>query len=299
VTEYLKEFKYEGKSAPISMVLRVSGLSSPAWYDKRKRKGRLSSIKPGPKVLYTDQEVVVKVKEVLSNPYFHGEGYKKLKVRLSAVGIQVGKERLLRLLKEHNLLAHQRYNPNGSSRPHTGTIITAQVNQMYACDIKEWRCKEGQFYMFTVIDHYNDEIISHLSSLKATAALANEVLRMAIIKRFQSVKKDICKSIGLQFRTDHGSQFIAQEFEKEVYFLGITLSRAFVRSPECNGVIERYHRTIKEQIGHLIKEFDYQRAFAEIDLFVPKYNQHWLLHRLGLQSPIEYRINNENKDECI
>jgi len=268
------------------MVLRVAGLSSPAWYDRRVRKGDEASLKPGPKVIFTDHQVVSKVKELLANPYFHSEGYKKLKVRLEAKGLKVGKERLLRLLKEHDLLAHQRYNPNGSSRLHDGTIITDQADQMYACDIKEWHCKEGKFYMFTVIDHYNDEIIS-------TAALANEVLRMAIIKRFKSVEKNICKMIGLQFRTDHGSQFIASEFEKEVHFLGITLSRAFVRSPQCNGVIERYHRTIKEQIGHLIREASYQDALEEIDLFVPKYNQYWLIHRLGLKSPIDYRISNE------
>jgi len=200
-------------------------------------------------------------------PYFSGEGYKKLKVRLESQGVKVGKERLLRLLKENDLLAHQRYNPNGSSRSHNGKIITEQADQMYACDIKEWKCKEGKFYMFTVIDHYND--------------------------RFSSVDKDICKMIGLQFRTDNGSQFIAKEFEMEVSFLGITLSRAFVRSPQCNGVIERYHRTIKEQIGYKIKELGYKQAFAQIDLFVPKYNQYWLLHRLGLKSPIDYRIENE------
>jgi len=228
---------------------------------------------------------------MLVNPMFTGEGYKKIHARLSRLGIIVGKERLRLLMGAHQLLVHPKKPLNGTTRIHDGIIITDEPDKMYACDIKEWRCKEGKFYMFTVIEHFNDEVLSHLCATEAKTCQATEVLRMAVKKRFESLERDVCKNIQLSFRTDHGSQFISKEFEREISFLGITLSRAFVRSPECNGVVERYHRTIKEQLLHKIKDLSYKQAFEIIDQFVFNYNNFWLIHRLKLKSPIEYRQN--------
>jgi len=236
-------FEYEGRTARVDQVLRVSGLSSAAWYSKRTGKPLAEKQKPGPKPKYSDAQILAELKVMLKNPLFTGEGYKKLQVRLLKRGFQVGKERLL-----GNLLSRPRNKETGSSRKHDGRIITDAPNVMYACDIKEWKSAEGKFYMFSIIDHYNDEILSHLCCLSAKANEATEVLRMALKSRFGRVDKQVCSSLKLALRTDNGSQFIAKEFEKELLFLGIKLSKAYVRSPECNGIIERYHRTIKEQI---------------------------------------------------
>jgi len=284
-------FEYEGRIASVVQVLRVSGLSSSAWYDTRARKSISDKQKPGPKPKYSDACILSSVKELLKNPMFSGEGYKKLKVRLSSIGIQVGKERLLRILSESDLLARPHSTANGSSRTHDGRIITDAPNVMYGCDIKEWKCLEGKFYMFSIIDHFNDEILSHLCCLSATAYQAAQVLRMALKNRFNRVDKQVCSGLNLSLRTDNGSQFIAKEFEQELLFLGIYLSKAYVRSPECNGVIERYHRTIKEQINHQLKQVGYVQACQIISQFVENYNHHWLIHRLGLVSPIQYRMD--------
>lgn len=290
-------FEYDGRVASISQVLRVSGLSSGAWYSKGSVKCSSEKQKPGPKAKHSDAEVLEALKVYLEAPVFSQEGYKKLKVRLSRRGIKVGKERLLRILSEAELLARPRVKHDGSSRKHDGIIITDAPNVMYGCDIKEWKSSEGKFYMFSIIDHYNDEILSHLCCLSAKAKDATEVLRMALKDRFGRVDKLVCSQMSLALRTDNGSQFIAKEFEKELGFLGIKLSKAYVRSPECNGVIERYHRTIKEQINHKLKKASYKQACQIIRQFVKDYNEHWLLHRLGLLSPIEYRIDQQNKNK--
>ncbi|MBK8515745.1 MAG: transposase [Saprospiraceae bacterium] len=66
-------------------------------------------------------------------------------------------------------------------------------------------------------------------------------------------------------------------------------SSAFVRSPQSNGVIERFHRTLKEQllVNHSIKNLDDIKQ--NIDKFVQRYNQKWLQHRLQLRSPFDYK----------
>ena len=53
---------------------------------------------------------------------------------------------------------------------------------------------------------------------------------------------------GLQLRHDHGSQFMSDDFQNEIRFLGIESSPAFVREPEGNGCIERFFKTLKEQL---------------------------------------------------
>ena len=51
---------------------------------------------------------------------------------------------------------------------------------------------------------------------------------------------------GLAVRHDRGSQYMSDAFQKELAFLGIESSPAFVRAPEGNGCAERFIRTLKE-----------------------------------------------------
>jgi len=52
----------------------------------------------------------------------------------------------------------------------------------------------------------------------------------------------------VKIRHDHSSQFVNDDFQAEIAFLGIESSPAFVREPEGNGCIERFFRTRKEQL---------------------------------------------------
>jgi hypothetical protein len=44
---------------------------------------------------------------------------------------------------------------------------------------------------------------------------------------------------GLSVRHDHGSQYMSDDFQAELAFLGIASSPAFVRAPEGNGCTTR------------------------------------------------------------
>lgn len=94
-------------------------------------------------------------------------------------------------------------------------------------------------------------------------------------------------------RLDHGSQYDSTDFRKEMDFLGIEMSHAFVRSPECNGCVERFNRTIEEEVFSISTFMTLEEAEMAIAKFIDDYNQDWILHRLHLQSPIEYRTQYE------
>jgi hypothetical protein len=55
----------------------------------------------------------------------------------------------------------------------------------------------------------------------------------------------------LALRCDWGPQYIADAWINEVKWLGIAISPSYVGEPECNGVIERFMRTLKEQCLYL------------------------------------------------
>ncbi len=94
---------------------------------------------------------------------------------------------------------------------------------------------------------------------------------------------------GLQLRHDHGSQFVADDFQTELAFLGIEPSPAFVREPEGNGCAERFIRTLKENLLW-VRTFATVAELAEaLREFKRTYNERWLIGRHGHRTPSQVR----------
>lgn len=90
---------------------------------------------------------------------------------------------------------------------------------------------------------------------------------------------------GLKLRHDHGSKYMADDFQKEIDFLGIESSPAFVREPECNGCAKRFIRTLKENllwVRHFETVEELRVALLE---FQRTYNSRWLLQRHNYTTP--------------
>jgi hypothetical protein len=64
----------------------------------------------------------------------------------------------------------------------------------------------------------------------ATRFEALEPIRQGVRQRFGAFARSI--AAGLAVRHDHGSQYLANDFQQELAFLGIASSPAFVRTPE-------------------------------------------------------------------
>ena len=65
----------------------------------------------------------------------------------------------------------------------------------------------------------------------------------------------------------------------------MTISPSYVREPECNGVAERFMRTLKEQCLYLHRFTSLTDARALIGAFIARYNAAWLIERLGHRTP--------------
>ena len=104
---------------------------------------------------------------------------------------------------------------------------------------------------------------------------------------FGRFAKDVAR--GLRIRCDWGPQYIADAWINEVKWLGMTITPSYVGEPECNGVIERFMRTLKEQCLYLHRFQSLAEAHRIIGEFIARYNTEWLIERLGHQAPAAAR----------
>jgi len=147
---------------------------------------------------------------------------------------------------------------------------------------------------FGLIDHCHDEILGWHTSVIGDRFAALEPVHQAVKSQFGSLDKGIVLDTGLFLRSDHGSQYDSRDFQAELKYLGLAHSPAFVRSPECNGIIERFNRTLQEQVFDIHCFETIGEARIAIAKFIDDYNRFWLIERLGYRSPLEVKEEYQN-----
>jgi putative transposase len=238
----------------------------------------------GPKPAVPDAALLAAILADLERSPWTGEGHRKVWARLRAIdGIRVSRKRVLRLMRAHALLSPHRARPRPDA-PHDRHIITAAPNVMWATDATQvTTVQDGKVWLFGVAEHWNAGLLGWHVARRGTRFEAVQAVGMAVRREFGHLGADAAR--GLALRHDHGSNFMADHFQKQIRFWGISPSYAFVGEPETNGVIERLFRTLKEQIVHgriwqTIDEVrDAVRAFAAL------YNAEWLIEKNGYRSP--------------
>ncbi len=70
---------------------------------------------------------------------------------------------------------------------------------------------------------------------------------------------------------------------------GIRSTPAYVGEPECNGIIERFMRTLKEECLYVHDFKNLEEARKIIGEFIEAYNNEWLIERHGHRTPAEVR----------
>ena len=213
----------------LQRVTRIWGVSRATVY-RHRRPAAVTRKRPGPRGAMADEALVAAIRRLLQDSPFHGEGYRKLWARLRFAGIRTSRRRVLRLMREHGLLAHQRAGRPHGSRTHDGTITTERVDVMWGTDLTSVMTGEGQAAVFIAVDHCSAECVGIHASRRADRFEALEPVRQAVREHFGGFAKGV--AAGLQLRHDHGSQHVSHDFQAELRFLGIQSSPAFVREPE-------------------------------------------------------------------
>ena len=201
----------------------------------------------GPVGAAPDDVLVAHIRRVLEASPFHGEGYRKAWAKLRVEGIRTSKERVRRLMREHNLQAPHRAGHAHGPAAHDGTNHHGgprrDVGHGHDDDGDRGR---GNGLRFVAVDHCTTECIGLHAAKRGNRFEALEPIRQGVRARFGGIGDGVAR--GLRLRHDHGSNYLADDFQQEVAFFGIESSPSFVREPEGNGVAERFIRTLKENV---------------------------------------------------
>ena len=238
----------------------------------------------GPKPVVSDEALLAAIRADLARSPWTGEGHRKVWARLRVIDcIRVARKRVLRVMREHALLSPHRARTR-TEAPHDRRIITKAPNVMWATDATQIATvQDGKVWLFGVIEHWNAELVGWHVAKRGTRFEATQAVSMAVRQKFGHLSPGAAR--GLALRHDHGSNFMAEHFHKQIRSWGISPSYAFVGEPQTNGVIERFFRTFKEQVvhGRIYQSIDELRD--AVRTFVFRYNADWLIEKNGHASP--------------
>ena len=272
-------------AVPLARVCPLNGAARSTIYHRRAR-GDAPRARPGPKTEVSDEALADTIRQVITECSFAGEGHRKVRARLRREHqLAVGKNRVLRLMREAGLLAPQRAAKRRRPRLHDGRIITDAPNVRWGTDATmAWTKDDGWVWVFALLDHYSDEAWAHVAKVGNRFAALQPVYD-TVVDRFGALGPDAAR--GIKLRHDWGSQYRSDHFQGSLTWLGIQDDAAFVGEPQGNGVAERFMRTLKEQClwSKLFEDVDDLRQ--GVTSFIETYNNEWLIERLGHCTPRE------------
>jgi putative transposase len=276
-----------GRPYGLAPVCRVWRLARSGVYRHRAPVRSAPPRRPGPVGPMPDADLLTAIRADLAASPFHGEGHRKVWARLRHGGVRTSQRRVLRLMREHGLLAPSRVGAPRGPRDHDGTIIPDAVDVMWGTDLTTTITGEGQVAVFVAVDHRSAECVGLHAARRANRFEALEPVRQGVRRHFGGFARGIAR--GLSVRHDHGSQYMADDFQEEIAFLGIASSPAFVRAPEGNGCAERFIRTLKENLLWVRTFATAEELRVALLEFRETYNTTWLIERHGFRPPAAVR----------
>ena len=279
-----------GKRYPLAMICKAYRLARSSVYASRVRESgcRVTCAKRGPRTPWSDEEIVTVIREELTTRPFHTEGHRKVRRLLRRRGMRIGKNRVLRLMRENRLLVPQRQGSPRGDRSHSGRITTDRPNELWGTDAARFYTrKDGWCWFFGAIDHASDDIVGWHVAKKGDRWAALEPILQGVRNFVGSYAPKI--ALGLGLRHDWGPQYMSDRFLGELRWLGIASTPSFVGEPECNGVMERFNRTLKEECIYMHDFESLEEARAVIGAFIDTYNTQWMIERHDYLTPTEAR----------
>jgi transposase InsO family protein len=223
-------------------------------------------------------------------------GYRRITAELNRRGFQANHKRVLRLMREDNLLCLRRksFAITTDSRHNlpvypnlARAIAPTAVNQLWVADITYIRLRTEFVYLAVVLDAFSRRVIGWALGRTLQAELALSALRMALIQRQPAS--------GLVHHSDRGVQYASLAYTDLLKEHAIQISISRKGNPYDNGVCESFIKTLKYEEVYRNEYRDLHDAHVSIGEFLESvYNRQRLHSALGYVPPAEFERNVED-----
>jgi putative transposase len=173
-------------------------------------------------------------------------GYRRLTAALRREGFRVNRKRVLRLMREDNLLCLKKKRFIATTDSSHGlpiypnlapTLTLTGVDQLWCADLTYIRLGSEFIYLAVILDVFSRRVIGSELGRRLDATLAISALKKALAQR--TVKP------GLVHHSDRGVQYASHEYTDLLKKSGITISMSRKGNPYDNAFAESFMKTLK------------------------------------------------------
>jgi len=217
-------------------------------------------------------------------------GYRRITSELRRRGMRVNHKRVLRILREDNLLGVQRrafrVTTNSEHRFEVYLNLASRmklngVNQLWVADITYIRLKKEFVYLAVVLDAFSRKVVGWALDRTLAARLPIAALEQAIAQRQPPP--------GLVHHSDRGVQYACGDYAQVLQQHQIIPSMSRPANPYDNASCESFLKTLKREEIYANDYRDLEHLFANIEVFIEQYYNRCRLHSaLGYRPPEEF-----------
>ena len=220
-------------------------------------------------------------------------GYRPITAELHRRSVIVNHKRVLRLLREDNLLCLRRQAfVRTTDSNHQLTVYPnlarglelSNINQLWVSDITYIRLRREFVYLAVILDAYSRRCIGWALSRHIDTQLTLAALRMALQTR--TIQP------GLMHHSDRGVQYAAADYVALLQEHKIQISMSRTGNPYDNAKAERFMRTLKYEEVYMNDYETLAEVLASIQHFIEAvYNRKRLHSAIGYLPPAEFEAS--------
>jgi putative transposase len=225
-----------------------------------------------------------------------GYGYRRVSAELRHRGVVANRKRVLRLMREDNLLAVRKQRFVFTTDSRHGYAVYANlaarlqltgINQLWVADITYVRLRETFLYLAILMDAYSRRVVGWELGEDLRAELALSALNRALADR--QVEP------GIVHHSDRGVQYCSQTYVERLQAYGFAISMSRAGNPYDNAKAESFMKTLKSEEVYLHQYRDQDEARASMQRFIEEvYNGKRLHSSLGYLSPASFEEQHRN-----
>jgi putative transposase len=227
-------------------------------------------------------------------------GYRRITAELRRRGMPANHKRVLRILREDNLLGLQpRKFAVTTDSDHrfqvylnlAGRMKLTGINQLWVADITYIRLQKEFVYLAVVLDAFSRKVVGWALERTLAARLPIAALEKAIAERQPPP--------GLVHHSDRGIQYACGDYAQVLQRHQMIPSMSRPANPYDNASCESFMKTFKREELYANEYRDLEHLFANSEAFIEQYYNRRRLHSaLGYRSPEEFERDASTTVNC-